>query len=380
MRIGLVVYGDLDRRSGGFLYDRHLVDGLRDRGHTVSIFGQAEGAYLRQLRRGLSAESGIIDAAEELDIVLEDELNHPSLLGTNRAILRRRRQGLASPRIVAIVHHLRSSEPGFWLRRAMARYVERRFLRTLDAAVYNSRTTESTVLRLLEGESSRSHFPGVVAPPGTSPGTSPGAGTPALDDNPAAGRIPPPGDPRAPGLRLLFVGNVIPRKGVLPLIRAIGTLRTEERRQLSLTIAGGLEMDPPYRRRVERAIRRIESDCDVRLLGRVEDDELRRLYRSHDVLAVPSFYEGYGMVYAEAQRYGLAVLAGRGGAGPEVVEEGGTGLLVDPGKPASIRHALLRFLKEPNLAAQMGRAGGLAPCVAWEDTVSVVESFLMEQH
>jgi glycosyltransferase involved in cell wall biosynthesis len=373
VRIGLIVYGALDRRSGGFLYDRHLVDGLRARGHSVTVYGQPEGVYLGRLFRGQVPDRRVIDAIRDLDILLEDELNHPSLLGTNRVIRGRRRRDVRSPKIVAVVHHLRSSERLFWPQKLLARYVERRFLRGVDAAVYNSRTTESSVLRLL-GESSVEHrLPGVVAPPGTSalPCEPPEASMPA--NTPAAGADP------APRLRLLFVGNVIPRKGLLPLIRSIEALSPGERRRLDLTIAGGFDVNPGYRRRVERAILRIEADCPVRLLGRVDDDALCRLYLSHDVLAVPSFYEGYGMVYAEAQRYGLAVIAGRGGAGPEVVADGTTGLLVDPKLPDTILRALRRLLKEPSLGARMGQAGRAGPHWRWQDTVSAVETFLLEQ-
>lgn len=365
MRIGLVVYGALDKRSGGFLYDRHLVDGLRARGHSVTVYGQPEGPYLRQLCRGLLPDRRIARGIRGLDILLEDELNHPSLLGTNRLIRGGRRRGFQAPKIVAIVHHLRSSEGLSWPRRLLARHAERRFHRGIDAAVYNSRTTESSVLRLLGESATRNPLPGVVAPPGTG----------RIHAAPATGVTGSP----FPRLRILFVGNVIPRKGLLPLIRAIEALGPGERRRITLTIAGGLDVNHGYRRRVERAIRRIGSECTVRLLGRVDDDELRRLYRSHDVLAVPSFYEGYGMVYAEAQRYGLAVIAGRGGAGPEVVTEGKTGLLVNPEEPDTIRRALRRLLDDPSLVPQMGRAGRAAPQWRWEATVDAVETFLLEQ-
>lgn len=381
MRIGLVVYGALDRRSGGFLYDRYLVDGLTARGHSVTVYGQIEGAYLGQLFRGQVPDRRVIDGIRDLDILLEDELNHPSLLGTNRVIRGRRRRGVPSPKIVAVVHHLRSSERLCWPQKLLARYVERRFLRGIDAAVYNSRTTESSVLRLLGKSSAEQHLPGVVAPPGISPlpceppeASIPAAGSPAAGANPPAAEANP-----APPLRLLFVGNVIPRKGLLPLIRSIEALRPGERRRLALTIAGRVDVNPGYRRRVERAIRRIEEECTVRLLGRVDDDALCRLYLSHDVLAVPSFYEGYGMVYAEAQRYGLAVIAGRGGAGPEVVADGTTGLLVDPKVPDTILRALRRLLEAPSLGAQMGQAGRAGPHWRREDTVSAVETFLLEQ-
>ena len=378
MKIGLVVYGSLDRRSGGFLYDRVLANGLEARGHTVRLLSQPEGIYAHQLLRGTSPDPAILAAVDELDILLEDELNHPSLLGTNRAIRKRggfrahpngaRDKTQPSPgcRLVGIVHHLRSDEALSPINRWISRNAERWFLGQLDGAIYNSKTTAVSVARGAPGIS----IPSVVAPPGVV--------TNAGDRcRPNAASLPA-GALQPGALRLLFVGNVIPRKGLLELIGALGQLKPEERRRAQLTVAGGLEADPGYVHRVRAAVDRLGGEGGVHILGRVNDDELRDLYRTHDVLAAPSHYEGYGMVYAEAQHHGLAVLAGRGGAGPEVVVEGKTGFLVDPRRPRTILQALERFLEEPALVRRMGQAGMAAPVQRWEDTVEAVETFLLE--
>jgi len=100
MRVGLTVYGELDERSGGFRYDRQLVAGLREAGHSVAVVELPWRAYgrglldngSRRLRRRLDVD---------VDVMLQDELAHPSLVRTNRH--------LDYP-IVSVVHHLRASE------------------------------------------------------------------------------------------------------------------------------------------------------------------------------------------------------------------------------------------------------------------------------
>ncbi len=117
MRLGFVVYGSLSERSGGFRYDRKLVEGLRARGHDVSVVGLPWDRYAKSLCHNLVAD--FESRFSGFDAVLEDHLCHPSLLRANRAL---------DVPVVAVVHHLRSSEP----RAAM----EERVLSSRRAAVF----------------------------------------------------------------------------------------------------------------------------------------------------------------------------------------------------------------------------------------------------
>ena len=66
--------------------------------------------------------------------------------------------------------------------------------------------------------------------------------------------------------------------------------------------------------------------------------------------------EGFGLVFLEAAAAGLPVVAGDGGAIPEVVSDGETGLLVDPTAPDAVADAIVRLLRDPALAQKMGEA------------------------
>jgi phosphatidylinositol alpha-1,6-mannosyltransferase len=105
-------------------------------------------------------------------------------------------------------------------------------------------------------------------------------------------------------------------------------------------------------------------DNRIRFTGRITDRELRELYDSSAIFALPTAAmvgrnaagEGFGLVFLEAAAFGLPVVAGRSGAVPEVVEDGRTGLLVDPDDPAAVANAIGTLLGDPSLRTRLGRA------------------------
>jgi D-inositol-3-phosphate glycosyltransferase len=90
----------------------------------------------------------------------------------------------------------------------------------------------------------------------------------------------------------------------------------------------------------------------VATLTNVDDEQLRRLYRTAAVVAVPSLAEGFGLVAAEAQACGAAVIAANTGALPEAV--GNAGRLIDPHDCAGWRDALRELVGNPELRAGYG--------------------------
>ena len=86
MNIGLVIYGSLDLVSGGYLYDRLLVDHLRKRGARVEILSLPRRNYWRHLADNFSRRLPRAVEAMSPDLLLQDELYHPSLFHTNRRL------------------------------------------------------------------------------------------------------------------------------------------------------------------------------------------------------------------------------------------------------------------------------------------------------
>jgi hypothetical protein len=132
MRIGFIIYGTLDTLSGGYLYDRRLVDYLRSQGDTVEITSLPWRNYASHL-----IDNFRFKLPKNLDILIQDELNHPSLIFANR---------VKHPYpIVSLVHHLRCSELRPTWQNAFYRLVEKRYLESVDGFIFNSETTKNAV-------------------------------------------------------------------------------------------------------------------------------------------------------------------------------------------------------------------------------------------
>ncbi len=169
-------------------------------------------------------------------------------------------------------------------------------------------------------------------------------------------------DPAAVRRGVLFVGRLTPHKGVDRLIRALPD-------GLPLTIAGTAGHDPRAPEREYPALlARLAAGRDVRFLGRIEETQLPALLREAAVLAVPSvnrtcygravrISELLSLATIEAMSSGTPVVASRIGGLPEVVRDGETGVLVEPGDVDELGETLARVARDTALAQRMGSAG-----------------------
>jgi glycosyltransferase involved in cell wall biosynthesis len=355
MRLGLVIYGSLETPTGGYLYDRLLVEHLRRAGHTLRIFSMAWGGYPRLVLENLNLRLVREIRRAELDALLEDELNHASLVGLNRLLRRTGRP------ILSIVHHLRSAEPGAWLPRSVARAVERRYLTGVDAFIYNSEATREAV-QALTGQD----VPGVVAHPG---GDRLGAGVQS-----AAIRV----RALAEGpLQVIYVGAVTPRKGLHRLIEAMAALPAGMAR---LRVVGDLTRSAGYARQVRGQAERLGLDARVKFLGRLTDDELAACLATGHVLAVPSTLEGFGIAYLEGMAFGLPCLAASHGGAGEVVQDGVSGFLIDKDNPQALASRLRFLASDRENLARMGLAARrrFEQQPAWEESLERIQQFILE--
>jgi glycosyltransferase involved in cell wall biosynthesis len=351
MRIGLVIYGSLDTLSGGYLYDRKLVEHLRACGDEVLVVSQPWRSYARHLGDNVTRAFTRAMDGVEVDVWLQDELNHPSLLATNAALRRRR----ARPPIASIVHHLRVSEVHPPALRPLHRAVERAYLRSCDAFVFNSEATRDSV-RALVGS-----LPvNVVA-------------YPAADHLAIAHR-----DAHAPGrLRLLAVGNLIERKGLHTTLAALSTIGSAF--DWTLDVVGRADVDPAYAARCRRAAEVGGIADRVRWRGRLDDAQLAQAYAASDALVVPSQYEGFGIVYLEALAAGLPVVASTAGAAGELVRHGVEGFLVSPDDAAATAAAIrLLFDDAARRTLSVAARARAASHPTWSATAARIRAFLAE--
>jgi len=155
-------------------------------------------------------------------------------------------------------------------------------------------------------------------------------------------------EPRA--MLVTCVARLTQQKGLIDLLRAMSRLR-EAAPDARLLIVGRGELSAKLRGVVDL----LGLRSAVRFLGFRRD--IRHILKGSDLLVLPSHWEGFGLVLLEAMEAGIPVVGTRVGAIPEVVTDGETGLIVTPRDPDALATGLVRLLRHPDVAAEMGLAG-----------------------
>jgi D-inositol-3-phosphate glycosyltransferase len=175
----------------------------------------------------------------------------------------------------------------------------------------------------------------------------------------AALDLPPP-----PHRLLLLVGRIEPLKGIETLIRAVALLA--ERRPTwrdsltALVVGGGGEGERTAwnaeQRRLDALRRELGVADDVRFLGARPQDQLPMLYAAADIVTMPSHYESFGMAALEGLACGRPVVATSAGGPALIVEDGVSGLVMQPGDSEALAQNVERLLADDALRADMGAA------------------------
>jgi glycosyltransferase involved in cell wall biosynthesis len=311
MQVHFVVPGPLDQRTGGYLYDKRIIEGLRSQGVAVTVHELAGRFPLVDDAACEAAKAALEAMTDGLPVI--DGLALPAFAGLRARL----------PRSwIALVHHPLALESGLAPERveALAR-TERRLLPLARRVIVTSPHT-ATDLAAYGVPPARI---GVV-PPGTDPAPlARGSG--------------------GPGFALLCVASLTPRKGHLVLLEALAGLLDLE---WHLTCVGSADRDPQAAQAVRATIARLGLDDRVSLVGEQDEAGLAPLYDRADLFVLASYHEGYGMVLAEALARGLPIVATKAGAIPGTVPPS-AGMLVEPGDPAAFAGALRQIMTEPAL-------------------------------
>ena len=167
---------------------------------------------------------------------------------------------------------------------------------------------------------------------------------------------PDPGQARC---GVLFVGRLTPHKGVDRLLQALPA-------GAQLRVVGSTGHDPrPPERDYPRLLRFLARAHNVEFIGAAADTALPALYRSAQVLALPSvertcygkpvrISELLGLVALEAMASGTPVVASRIGGLPEIIQDGKTGFLIEPGDVNALHERLDQLLRDPLLGQRLG--------------------------
>lgn len=178
---------------------------------------------------------------------------------------------------------------------------------------------------------------------------------PGIETEPFTTARPHPGWPGK--WVILTVARLVARKGQDAIIRALPQVLPHVPHAHYVIVGGG--PDEPYLRQLAADLGIAEY---VTFAGRVADADLPAYYARCDVFAMLTRpggdeVEGFGITFLEAGAAGKPVIGGRAGGAVDAVQDGVTGLLLDPLDVAAIAASLIRLAQQPALAAQMGRAG-----------------------
>jgi glycogen synthase len=150
---------------------------------------------------------------------------------------------------------------------------------------------------------------------------------------------------------VLFVGRITDQKGIFHLLEAADKLPAD----VQVVLCASAPDTPEIEERLRRAV---SQRPNVRWIAEmVPVDEVIQLYSGAAVFACPSVYEPFGIINLEAMACETPVVASAVGGILEVVEDGVTGILVEPARPDALAAALRRLLDDPRLARSMGQAG-----------------------
>ncbi|BAI60215.1 putative glycosyltransferase [Methanocella paludicola SANAE] len=154
------------------------------------------------------------------------------------------------------------------------------------------------------------------------------------------------------GNMLLFVGRMVPQKGIGYLLEAMPcVLRTHPGTKLVLVGRGSL-CDG-----LRRRARELGLDGNAVFSGYVEEDELKEAYGACDLFILPSTVEPFGIVVAEAMASGKPVVCTDSGGVREIVDDGSSGFVVPPGSPEALAEKINTLLSDARLRADMGLKG-----------------------
>jgi glycosyltransferase involved in cell wall biosynthesis len=329
------VPGDLATPTGGYAYDRRVVEELRALGWTVDVIDLGDGFPNADAAMRAVAEARLRTAPVGCPIVV-DGLAFGALPEVAGALHAR------NP-LVALVHHPLALESGLPPAEAEKfRSSERAALSFTRQVIVTSVATARVLTADYDVPTDRM----TVAPPGSDPV----APAPGSEDG---------------VVRLLAVGSFVPRKGYDVLVAALAMVADLPWR---LIIAGDAR-DPATAMQINKQIAELKLMQRIEVLGAVPSERLAGLYAAADLFVLASRYEGYGMAFADAIAHGLPVIGTTAGAVPDTVPQG-TGVLVAPDDVVALADALRRLIgnrdERRRFAAAARAAAARLP--TWKDS------------
>ncbi|MEO0384282.1 MAG: glycosyltransferase family 4 protein [Pseudomonadota bacterium] len=333
--------GDINTLTGGYIYERRLLQGLRTLGHDMAHIQLAASFPDPSPEDMANAIEQLCALPADRPLIL-DGLVYGSIAT----------EGLAKVRapIIAMIHHPLALETGLSEdRRAHLYQTEKDNLNLAQHVLVPSPHT-ATILTDEYGVNPERIS---IARPGT--------------DKPTV--VSAPVDPPL----ILSVGIQHPRKGHDLLLKALAEI-VDLKWQAVIV---GSPYDADYAANLSALCEKLRLTERVRLAGRVSSQELNDLYQAASIFALATRYEGYGIVFDEALAHGLPIVSCHTGAVPDTVPQS-AGLLVSPEEPQLFAQALRSFLSDTTKRTEMAEASQSAgkALPSWLDTARTASDVL----
>jgi glycosyltransferase involved in cell wall biosynthesis len=334
--------GDLDSKTGGYLYDRNLIEALRAERHDVEVLGIGD-SFPDPSPTDQAAALDTLQAVPPDRPIVVDGLLYGALPTEGLA-------RIPAP-MIALLHHPLGFEPGLTPARARALIAREDANLRLAAHVI---VPSPHVARLLTEEFAVAEDRISVALPGF--------------PRPEVRNLPKDDPPL-----ILSVGLICARKGHDVLLEALARINDLDWQAAIV----GLVQDSTLATSLQARCRASGLADRIRFTGCVTDAELQTLYARASLFALATRYEGYGMAFGEAMLNGLPIITCAAGAVPDTVPAT-AGILVPPDDPVRFADALRSVLSDPARRAALGqgaqRAGLALP--TWSDTASIMANAL----
>ena len=237
-------------------------------------------------------------------------------------------------KILVLVHHLRHHEIENRMLKFLDIRLETIFLMCADVVIAISENTKSEIKRLTGKERNIS----VIYP---------GLEQDEFEITPTE---------ESGEFNLLFVGDCVRRKGLEYLIESLSSLN---RKDVHLHVVGRDDRDPLYSEHLRKLIEKKGLQGKVSFHGRVDGKRKQKIFRNSHIFVLPSLWEGYGMVVAEAMSYGLPIIATKVGAIPELVKDRVNGILVPPEDSQALTNAISYLIDNPLVGKEYGKKSKL---------------------
>lgn len=343
-RYHFIVPGDINQYTGGFIYAKRIIKELRQIGRNVILHELSEEFPNEVIPEKISLKM-IFDQVFDNDIVIIDWLG---ILAFEKVLEIHHSRVI----FIALIHnpvHIDTQT----FSKINFEQIEIKFLSMFQQVIVTSEYTAELLRKYTKGLEISTINPGIDKPAKINDSYTPNSKQP---------------------VRIISVGSIIPRKGLFVLIEALSQLK---KFQWKLICVGNVDRDKKYVENIKMKITSHNLMDRIEFTGNVSAHKLSKLYQSSDIFVLPSNFESYGMVLAEAMIYSLPIITTNAGAIPYTVSTN-SAILIKPGSVNELVEALYKLITDIEFrkykAKESKKAG--KQLLTWRDAAKKFDSIV----